>query len=66
MEARKDKILEIVKKWKINKIPEYREFRCAKCQKTIKKAWHIWLKEEGFNTEVHFCKDCFKENGNKK
>jgi RNase P subunit RPR2 len=57
----REKILQIVKKWKISKEPEYRSFRCAKCQKNIRKAWHVWLEDKGFKLEVHFCKKCFKE-----
>ncbi len=54
-------ILNIVKKWKISWKPEYRTFRCARCQKNIRKAWHVWLKYGRFKTEVHFCGKCFKK-----
>jgi len=57
----KNKILKIVKKWKIKWTPEYRGFRCAKCQKPIRKAWHCCLNKGGFKLEVHFCNKCFKE-----
>ena len=56
----KNKILKIVKTWKIKWEPEYRGFRCAKCQKPIRKAWHCWLNKRGFKLEVHFCNKCFK------
>jgi hypothetical protein len=57
----KNKILEIVNAWKINTAPKYREFRCAKCQRYIRKAWHVWFSDGGYKIEVHFCKNCFKE-----
>lgn len=57
----KDKVLEIVKDWDTSEEPEYREFRCAKCNKKLKKAWHVWVDEGGYRLEVHFCKDCFEE-----
>jgi hypothetical protein len=57
---RENEILKIVKKWKIKKEPEYRIFKCAKCQRPIRKAWHVWLKKGGFKLEVHFCKKCFE------
>lgn len=53
-----DKLLKIVKTWKIRWTPEYRGFRCAKCQKYLQKAWHVWLDKGGFKLEVHFCKEC--------
>jgi len=57
----KEKILKIVKSWKINPVPEYRGFRCAKCQRFMRKAWHVWLNHKGYKLEVHFCKECFKK-----
>lgn len=54
-------LLRIVQEWKINQKPEYRGFRCAKCQKYIHKAWHHWLKTAGFKTPVHFCNSCEKK-----
>lgn len=51
-------LLQIVKKWKISKKPEYRGFRCANCQKYIHKAWHYWLNEGGYKIPVHFCNKC--------
>lgn len=58
---KENEILKIVKKWKIKWKPEYRGFRCAKCQRPMRKAWHVWLRKGGFKLEVHFCKKCFKE-----
>lgn len=63
-------LLSIVRKWKINKNPEYRAFRCANCQKYIRKAFHYWLKNSNYSTPVHFCKRCQRklapEDENKK
>lgn len=56
------RILRIVRKWNAKK-PEYRTFRCGNCQKTMRKAWHVWLYDGGFKTEVHFCKRCGKQLG---
>lgn len=56
-----EKILGIVRKWKISPKPEYRGFRCARCQKHMRKAWHVWLNKGGFRLEVHFCRKCFRE-----
>ncbi len=56
-------ILKIVKKWKINKTPEFRGFRCANCQKRMHKAWHVWLSDGGYKTEVHFCRRCGRKIG---
>lgn len=50
--------MKIVKSWNINMNPEYRGFRCANCQKYIKKAWHYLLSGGYFNTPVHFCANC--------
>ncbi len=52
-------ILRIVQKWRISWRPEYRGFRCAKCQRLMRKAWHVWLRDGGYKVEVHFCKECF-------
>ena len=57
---KQDEILKIVKTWKIKKIPEYRGFRCAKCQKPIRKAWRVWLNKGRYKLEVHLCKKCFE------
>jgi len=51
-------LLRIVKTWTINQKPEYRGFRCANCQKYIRKAWHYWLEQGGYRTPVHFCNVC--------
>jgi len=63
---KQNEILKIVENWKIKWKPEYRVFRCAKCQKPIRKAWHVWLNKGGFKLEVHFCKKCFKKVESKK
>src|SRR5581483_9468985 len=51
-------LLEIVKKWRINPIPEYRGFRCGCCQKYITRAWHHLLATGGFLCPVHLCESC--------
>lgn len=68
-------LLKIVRAWKINPRPEYKQslnsslsseyrgFRCADCQKYLHKAFHHYLKYGGFNTPVHFCKNCQKKSG---
>jgi hypothetical protein len=56
-----DKVLGMVRKWDISTKPEYRGFRCAMCQRYMRKAWHVWLNHGGFRLEVHFCSKCFKE-----
>jgi len=58
---KQSKILKVIKNWKIKWEPEYRGFRCAKCQKPMRKAWHVWLRKGRFKLEVHFCNKCFKE-----
>jgi hypothetical protein len=60
----KEKLLKTVQSWNINKEPEYRGFRCANCQRYIRKAWHIWFDYKGFKCEIHLCKKCFKEYKN--
>jgi len=57
----KEKLLKTVQSWNIKKEPEYRGFRCANCQKYIRKTWHIWFDHEGFKCEVHLYKKYFKE-----
>lgn len=54
-------LLRIVKTWDINPKPEYRGFRCADCQKQIRKAWYHWLTTTGYKTPVHFCAKCEKK-----
>ena len=56
---REKEILRIVRLWRIKRTPEYRGFRCAKCQRVMRKAWHVWLRDGGFKVEVHFCKRCY-------
>ena len=53
-----EKLLNIVKTFNIKMKPEYRGFRCAKCQKRIFKAWHYQLRERGYRAPVHFCNQC--------
>ncbi|MFB6290904.1 MAG: hypothetical protein ABEJ25_04160 [Candidatus Bipolaricaulia bacterium] len=64
-ELDKEKVLRIVEEWDIEKEPEYRSFRCAKCNKVLTKAWHVWLNQGNFKLEVHFCDDCYQELKNK-
>ncbi|GEM_PF-2000026 len=56
----KEILLKIVKSWNIREKPEYRSFRCALCQKYIKKAFYYWLNSKEYFTPVHFCKFCQK------
>lgn len=58
-------LLSIVKTWKVNPKPEYRGFRCADCQKYIRKAWHHFLDYGGYKVPVHFCNACQKKLGSK-
>ncbi len=60
MQVDASKVLRVVKKWKISNKPQYRPFRCALCQKKMRKAWHVWLKESGYKVEVHFCRKCIQ------
>lgn len=62
----REKLLKIVKGWQISLHPEYRGFRCAFCQKYIRKAFHHRLDFEGFKTPVHLCPDCQRKLGLKK
>ncbi len=57
----KEKLLKTVQSWNISLKPEYRNFRCANCQKYIHKAWHIWFDYKGFKCEIHLCRECFKK-----
>ncbi|MFH1780445.1 MAG: hypothetical protein ABH841_00325 [Candidatus Nealsonbacteria bacterium] len=54
-------LLKIVETWNLNPNPEYRGFRCANCQKYMRKAWYHWLTARGYKTPVHFCNECEKE-----
>lgn len=51
-------LLKIVKTWDLNPRPEFRGFRCANCQKSLRKAWYHWLDSGGYKTPVHFCNNC--------
>jgi len=59
--GKQDFLLRIVKTWNLNPKPEYRGFRCADCQKYMKKAWHYWLNKGGYKSPVHFCSKCNKD-----
>lgn len=50
----------IVNTWKIKKGGEYRIYRCAKCQRPIRKAHHYLLNNESLKVFVHLCKNCNK------
>jgi NMD protein affecting ribosome stability and mRNA decay len=54
-------LLRIVQSWNLNPKPEYRGFRCANCQKSIRKGWYHWLTTGGYKTPVHFCNRCEKK-----
>jgi len=54
-------LLNLVEKWNLKKNPEYRGFKCGCCGKTLKMAWHHWLRIGDFITPIHFCKDCEKK-----
>jgi len=54
-------LLKIVSAWDLKTEPEYRGFRCANCQKYMRKAWHHWLAKGGYKTPVHFCHACQEE-----
>jgi len=54
-------LLKIVRTWNLKPKPEYRGFRCANCQKYMRKAWHHWLAKGGYKTPVHFCHVCQEE-----
>jgi len=53
-------LLRIVQTWDLSPNPEYRGFRCANCQKSIRKAWYHWLVGGGYKIPVHFCSKCEK------
>lgn len=59
--AQDEVLLRIVRTWKPNERPEYRGFRCANCQRNVRKAWHHWLDAGGYKTPVHFCESCEKK-----
>jgi hypothetical protein len=54
-------LLRIVQSWNLNPKTEYRGFRCANCQKPIRKGWYHWLNYGGYKTPVHFCNECKKK-----
>ena len=56
-----DILLKIVQTWQLKEEPEYRGFRCANCQKYMRKAWYHWLDKGGYKTPVHFCNNCEKD-----
>ena len=57
-EEQQKTLLEIVKTWQPSAKPEFRGFRCAKCQEYITKAWHYKLDSEEYLVPVHLCKKC--------
>jgi len=61
MDAKTKTLLKIVKTWNLSKKPEYRGFRCANCQKYMRKVYYYWLDGSGYLTPVHFCKECQKK-----
>jgi len=54
-------LLRIIQSWNLNSKPGYRGFRCANCQKSIRKGWYHWLITAGYKTPVHFCNKCEKK-----
>jgi RNase P subunit RPR2 len=53
------KLLAIVETWHLSVTPEFRGFRCARCQECFAgEAWHYFLHEGGYMTPVHFCGAC--------
>jgi hypothetical protein len=54
-------LLKIVRKWHPKEKPEYRYFKCGLCKRFIRKAWHIWFHDVGYNVEVHLCGNCWKK-----
>ena len=59
---KQDALLRIVQTWNLNPKPEYRGFRCAHCQRYIRRSWHHWLHSKGYKTPVHLCQDCEKKS----
>lgn len=56
---RQQKLLAIVETWRLSPNPEFRGFRCARCQEYFTGgAWHYFLHEGGYLTPVHFCEKC--------
>lgn len=48
----------MVQTWEPKETPEYRGFRCANCQRYIRKAWHHWCESDHYKTPVHLCNKC--------
>lgn len=59
-------LLQIVQTWNIKQKPEYRDFKCAVCQKYIRKAFYYLLNYGGYKTFLHFCKKCQKKINSEK
>jgi len=55
--------VDLLNKWDINVVPEYRRFTCAGCGKEMNRAWHIHCLDGGYKREFHLCKKCGKEYG---
>ena len=53
-----EKLQNIVKKWETKEKPEYRIYRCANCQTSIRKASQYLLNNKNFVVTVHLCKKC--------
>ena len=66
MKPASKELLEIVKTWHPKDYPVYRNFKCGRCKRSIRKAWHVWLQDGGYRIEVHLCMKCYnKFNGGK-
>jgi hypothetical protein len=65
MEKVQAKLSVIVRGWKLNDKPEFREFHCGLCQDLlIFGAWHYLLHVDGYLTPVHLCEYCKERFGN--
>jgi protein-arginine kinase activator protein McsA len=53
----------IVQTWTPNMEPEFRGFRCGKCQEYMQQAWHYQLDSAEYLAPVHLCDTCQKEAG---
>ncbi len=55
-----ESLQKIVSSWKIKNGAEHRTYRCAKCQRLIRKAYQYLLSNKNFKVFVHLCKNCNK------
>lgn len=53
-----EQAIELLRRWEIDWTPRYRGYTCARCGKTIEKAWHIHCEDGEFKREIHLCRDC--------